>query len=433
MNRTELRLSLLLALLAFLLAALPRVGHAQMEAEAARQVRLAQADLVAGNFERALSAASSALRLDPLQYEAMVIKALAYEKLGEPRLAWSLLVAYQDLTRGMEQHLEVAAALGRLEAQLGSASSVAFDVVTEEDRIEQFVALNQALPAGPSAFKFTIEADGRGADFTIGLAEARLKRGKVHVNGPVFEAVFDGDKLVARGEGRLKLPFDDLLGPGPHSVEMWFDGERIAFRVGGVAVGPVSVARPVDADDRWFVEVAGARVTGFSASPWRGNLLGARMDGKIDGSPIETGASSSLHVASFGQVFTADNADLFAERLDRTRAVDAVAIDVKLVCERPGDGFQLRIPDGRSVALGAGLVVKGQGEVLVGAPELRCTRGSTNDVTLRFAPDGAVHAEVNGTTYGPAHAGPGIDGGWQLALLGGARVGGARVELTRID
>ncbi|MCO4773703.1 MAG: hypothetical protein KDA24_26970, partial [Deltaproteobacteria bacterium] len=114
------------ALSMLLLAALclaPLTAHADLSEEAKRQMDLAQEDLEAGNYERAVNSASSALRLNPLLYDGLVIKALAYEKLNESMLAYSLLVTYQELTRGMEQHPEVAPALQRLKKLIGAVAS----------------------------------------------------------------------------------------------------------------------------------------------------------------------------------------------------------------------------------------------------------------------------------------------------------------------
>ncbi len=82
--------------------------------QARRQLDLARSDLDKGHPERALSAAQSALRLDPQLYEAMVVKALAYEVMGDTDLAKALLVAYMELTSGIRPVPEATAALERL-------------------------------------------------------------------------------------------------------------------------------------------------------------------------------------------------------------------------------------------------------------------------------------------------------------------------------
>ena len=93
----------------------PSLGLAdEMGGQAQRQLDLARSDLEAGNPERALNAAQSALRLDPRLYEAMVLKALAYEKLGDTERAKALLVAYVELTSGITPSAEALEALERM-------------------------------------------------------------------------------------------------------------------------------------------------------------------------------------------------------------------------------------------------------------------------------------------------------------------------------
>ncbi len=84
-----------LALLSALVA--PRASFASAEEEAARQLDFARSELDAGKPDRALKSAESALRLCPTCYDAMVVKALAYESLGDDLLAESLLLAYREL------------------------------------------------------------------------------------------------------------------------------------------------------------------------------------------------------------------------------------------------------------------------------------------------------------------------------------------------
>ena len=115
------RLLIPLVLLGLLL---PTPGlSAGLDDEARRQLGFAETELAAGNLDRALASAESALRLAPTLYGAFVVKALAYEGLGNPRLAESLLLAYQELTRGMTPDPRVAASLERLTAPEKPSSS----------------------------------------------------------------------------------------------------------------------------------------------------------------------------------------------------------------------------------------------------------------------------------------------------------------------
>ena len=111
--------TLFLVLAALLIASpvlAPLPAAAGMEEEAVRQLGFARAELDKGEFERAIKSAESALRLDPTLYDAFVIKGLAYEGLGNLPLAESLLVAYQELRKGLAAHPDVAEALVRVQA-----------------------------------------------------------------------------------------------------------------------------------------------------------------------------------------------------------------------------------------------------------------------------------------------------------------------------
>ena len=111
------RLSLL-ALMASILVLGVLMGsapaHAGMEEEAARQHDFAKKELAKGEYGKAVQSAESALRLDPTLYSAFVTKALAYEGLGNLDLAESLLVAFQELTKGLTPNEAAATALDRI-------------------------------------------------------------------------------------------------------------------------------------------------------------------------------------------------------------------------------------------------------------------------------------------------------------------------------
>ena len=95
----------------------PPAAHAGgLEDEARRQLAFAEDELAAGRFDRTIASAESALRLDPTLYQAFVVKALAYEGLDSLPLAESLLIAYQELTRGVEPDPRVAQGLARIQA-----------------------------------------------------------------------------------------------------------------------------------------------------------------------------------------------------------------------------------------------------------------------------------------------------------------------------
>ena len=97
------------------LAAGPALA-ASAEEEATRQITFARGELADGRFDRALRSAESALTLAPALYEAMVVKALAYEGLGRTDLALALLAAYAELAPRGPALAEVQAARERIEA-----------------------------------------------------------------------------------------------------------------------------------------------------------------------------------------------------------------------------------------------------------------------------------------------------------------------------
>ena len=109
---------LLLALLFAVTAAAgsTSTAWAGMEDEAERQLGFARAELTQGQYARAIASAESALRLNPAAYEAFLVKALAYEQLGELELASSLLVAYQEITKGLDRDPRAEEALARVRA-----------------------------------------------------------------------------------------------------------------------------------------------------------------------------------------------------------------------------------------------------------------------------------------------------------------------------
>ena len=69
----------------------------ELEAQAARQLAFARDELAQGLCERSLSSAQSALRLSPGSYDAFVVKALAYECLGDAKRARAMLIAYREI------------------------------------------------------------------------------------------------------------------------------------------------------------------------------------------------------------------------------------------------------------------------------------------------------------------------------------------------
>lgn len=104
-----------LVLLVVALLLVPSLVHAQAgESQAERQLGFARAELEAGRHDRAIKSCESALRFDPTAFEAIVIKALSFEALGDPGKAEELFDAYDDFIRGGDADPRVAAARTRL-------------------------------------------------------------------------------------------------------------------------------------------------------------------------------------------------------------------------------------------------------------------------------------------------------------------------------
>jgi len=106
--------SIWLVLVAVLLG-LPLQALAETGEEAERQLAFARQELVDARFDRAVASAGSALRLNPALYEALLVKGLALEGLGDIDRAEALIVAYVELS-GELAAPEAAEALERFRA-----------------------------------------------------------------------------------------------------------------------------------------------------------------------------------------------------------------------------------------------------------------------------------------------------------------------------
>ncbi len=99
---------LLIGLLAALMLTSPlaEARPTTPEEEAKRQLEFGWKEIVGGGWHDALTSAESALRLYPGLYEAMVVKALAYEGLEDYRRAESWLQTYLELIGSARPHPE---------------------------------------------------------------------------------------------------------------------------------------------------------------------------------------------------------------------------------------------------------------------------------------------------------------------------------------
>mgnify|MGYP000043866189 CR=1 FL=1 len=403
---------LLAALAAVLFALAPVDAPAQLEEEAARQIQLAREDLASGNYERAVNSASSALRLNPLLYEGLVIKGLAYEKLNETMLAYSLLVTYQELTRGMEQNPEVQPALDRLKrligataesmtsmpapapvatAKSGAASGPAaqFEILSRKNQRDLFRDLNDVLAAGPAYVKFRSQSNDKGDDFYFGLATIAWDGDEPEIDDRIFTVILDSEKLVtkARGGGTLNFPEEG----GEHEVQLWFDGSHMALRVDGEALGPFEARAPTS-ESKWFLALNDrARAWNLEVWGWEGELAGRGIPSGLGGKSSET-TPIEFKDMSLGTTVT--------ERtkmgdLPPTQDAAEVRVTFEVTCRDKGVVI-VRVEDGREVILERDrLAVRGAAKMPRSPVGMRCD-GSTEPVELVFLGDGGVTGLIDG-------------------------------------
>ncbi len=125
--------------------------------EALRQGAFAREELGRGAYDRALKSAESALTLDPGFAEALLLKALAYEGLGEFAPAWSLLQAHQAATGHWPPGSEPHQALIRVEAAMAAGASSSEDPLALLDpgpiqaRVEEALVAGRCIDAVASA------------------------------------------------------------------------------------------------------------------------------------------------------------------------------------------------------------------------------------------------------------------------------------------
>ncbi len=422
-------LSLVLALLVIAPAA-----HAQLAEQAARQIELAQQDFDEGNYERAVNSASSALRLDPLLYDALVIKALSYEKLNESMLAYSLLVTYQELTRGMTQHPEVAPALARLQKLIrgvideplptaepapepvaappatsapspavsaAGEPAVHFEILSARNQIDLFKQMNEVLKPGPVRVRFRSQSGDKGDDFSFGLAQARWDRNDLELDDRSFSVILDSEKLVTKALSGSTLSFTE--DEAEHEVMLWFDGERLAMRVDGEALGPFPT-RGIPSNASWFLQLEDhARAWNLEALNWDGDLSSGRIPSGFEGASRE-----ATEIDYTEQPFTQridEDTDPKGFSALLPNVLDATEIRLRFTVVCSGKTYVIVRPgDGREVTLGKAVEVRGAMKLAKYKGGLKCT-GQAEDVELLFAADGGVSGVIDGREFGLAYPG----------------------------
>ena len=269
------RLSWALALAALVLLTPPATAGT---AEAERQLLFARGELEAGRFDRAVSSAESALRLDPGLYRAMVVKALALEGLGEFARAESMLVAYFELTAGIPAPEEAEAALARLQAREGESGAPAgppemrrsgdelrFDRVDASNQFEVSQQLSESLRGWGWIASYRVSCPDPSTEHELNFPD----------KGFFFRVDKDRElKIVGQDELVTGLKRGWRCGGDaePNDVELRFDGERLTARLNDATFGPLWVRREGADEDRtrWKVILRGDDVviSDLALRPW---------------------------------------------------------------------------------------------------------------------------------------------------------------------
>jgi len=311
----------------------PVVASAQgLQEEARRQLDLGWTDLEAGVAQRALSAAESALRLDPLLYDAMVLKGLAYEKLGEIAKARAILVTYLDFTEGLTQRPEAREALARL----GDGSSAPVP------------ALGTAAAEGAFTWDTVEEGDARGVserlttEFRGTGFEARYeirnsKKSSEHqFHFPDLGWYFrvdQGGELKVRGKETIQERLDAetwLFGrrSGWNEVALRFDGTSVTAILNGSTRGPYAVGGEGDLAEgtEWRLSLdAGAEIRDLRVLPIGGSVAAPAT------SVATTGSDGALR---FEPLSSRDAADVAAAHLGAQFGSSSWVLDYSFVPDR---------------------------------------------------------------------------------------------------
>ena len=348
--------------------ALPSVARAGMEEEAERQLGFARDELSEGRFTRAIASAESALRLNPAAYEAFLVKALAYEQLGELELASSLLVAYQEITKGLTQDLRAAEALDRIRAARSGpargpnrsrsedsevrASRVdpdrvptdSIDLRSYEQRVQQAIAAGKCAVAMATASELTMRSSAEPRGFKLVGDAARCAgtprpavvayRRYQELGGDdpkvglmvagLAETLATLDVVIERQEGgpvplvRLALPWGETLSPVelPAGALRFTDlptGASLSLAVAGRGLEPLDVgieplrpgeSRSVDVHPV-YVGLGTVRIAGHDPALCATTLLTA--DGEADAQP---GSAEQVTAGELTALVTGEHGEL---------------------------------------------------------------------------------------------------------------------------
>ena len=255
-------------------------AQAGMREEAERQLRFARDELTEERFERALASAESALRLEPTLYDAMIVKALAYEGLGDLKMAEVLLIAHGEVATGLKDRPDVDEALARVQASMaeeeverkagrrgrrGSPTPsgpvvveqvdqsreadrpTALDPAPFKERVERGLSEGKCSYARAAALELTAAASHKADGYRLLGDAARCDGSTREAVGAYrrFKTLGGVDSkvdLMLRSLGEslasvaVSVVFPGETGPVPPRVSLDLPGETLVEQVGGGAV-----------------------------------------------------------------------------------------------------------------------------------------------------------------------------------------------------
>ena len=410
------------------------------EAPGARQLRLADEDLDAGNFERAAASAASALRLDPSLTAALVVRGLALEGLGRLDEARSLLKVYADLRGTLALDARVAPALIRLDGAVSGAPSAPVErgpaaggpalllLAGGVDDQQGYRIAKPHLGAGPPVAVLRLEQlPGQLGLIVVGAEAERCTAGQSDT-APLIAAAQTA--LVNLDLAAAEAAADaarQALACGvktPDEVEQWL---RVA---GDVALAQGDAAK---ATDLWVSLFTGFRRAGIGSD--LDPRAKASQLGAYDAASSQEAVSLALHLPA-GTSLKVDGADPGGTLARGLRFVSVEGAD-------PG-GFVLDVSGpvliGSSALLRAAAVEDGASLVLtawLAASAMPALSGFAADRALIVRPDGAVlelspaglraleaaSASVRAAVTPPPPGVPLAIGGGVAAGIGGILVG----------
>ena len=340
------------------------------EEEASRQLELAEADLTAGNFERAASSAASALRLDPSLLNALVVRGLALNGLGRSADAAALLRAYRDLRGTLELDPRVEPALEEIEKLLAAPTAEA-PPTDEED--------TPTAASGPLAVFY-----GPGSDQAA--SERGYNAARPFLGGQPAAAILALESVLPRGDGVLAVgaePFDC----GGVSLAGSLEEHLAAAQTAAIELEPTAAAAAADAAELHLACGAGpverealttllsVRAVGrwFAGEPEVASRLWHEMYALAPEEPTDSTLPPSAQAFQFDAKARAAEAPLMgtvqtALQDGWTAWIDGIAIASDEV-EVPVGRRVLRLvgPDGQSA--GTVLPLDADTTVLVGTPQ----------------------------------------------------------------